>query len=98
MNKELYKKYVDLRFQLRDLEEKEKSLKEEILADLQNNKVDKVETDFGAFTVCKKLSWSYSPAIKSKEEGLKIAKLKEQERGIAESSETNYLMFKEKKE
>lgn len=98
MNKELLQRYVALRVEIKALEEKETSLKQEILAELNSNKIEKINTDFGSFTVCKKLFWTYSPKVKAIEDRLKLAKITEQEKEIAKSSESKYLMFKESKD
>lgn len=98
MNKDLYEKYVAIRFELKALEDKEKALKEQIVADLNQNKVEKITTDFGSFTICKKTSWKYSDKVKTIAERLKLAQIQEQEKGIATPVESQYLMFTEKKE
>ncbi len=95
MNKILYQKYFNLKTQIKQLEEAEKSLKEEIIKDLNASNVEKVATDFGSFTICKKVSWKYSDKVKTIADRLKMAQIREQEQGTAIPSESQYLMFRE---
>lgn len=95
MNKDLLKEYYKLELKFRELENEKKLLRDSIVEDFRKNKLDKVESDFGSFTICEKKSWKYSEKIKSLEDKVKIAKDKEQRKGIAEASITNYLLFKE---
>lgn len=94
MNKELFKKYEKLENEYREIEIRKNELREEIVKEMIKNKLDKAETDFGSFTVAYKKSWIYSKSISKIEDKLKMAKIKEQEKGIAESSETEYLLYK----
>lgn len=95
MEQTKYKQYADIKLQIRFLEERAEELNKEIVADMQDNKVEKVETEFGKFTICTKKTWKFSPKVKSLEEKVKLAKIDEQERGIAKAEESNYLLFKE---
>lgn len=96
MQKELLSKYVKLEEKFKSLEEEKKLLREEIVEDFKKNKLEKVESDWGSFTICEKKSWKYSDKIKSLEDKVKIAKDKEQKKGIAEMSTSEYLLFKSK--
>lgn len=91
---ELYKKYATLKSKIKELQEEEETMKDEILKDMKKNKTVKEQKEFGIFTVCNKSSWSYSDKIKTLKEKIKIAEFKEQEQGIAEEKVTNYLLFK----
>ncbi len=98
MEKTLLKKYVSIRAKREAIEKEENAIREEILLEMQKNKLEKVESSFGNFTVGSRKTWSYSPKVTNLEEKVKVAKFKEQERGIAKASETNYLLFKGIKE
>ena len=98
MQKELLKEYVKLETKFKELEEQKKALREEIVQAMRKEKMEKVETDFGSFTICYKSSYAYTDAIKKLEDKVKIAKIKEQEKGIAEKTTSEYLLFKAPKE
>ncbi len=94
MEKTLIKKYSNLRLKIKELEEQEQELRVEILDEMDKNKLDKVESEYGNFTVGRRKTWVYSKKVEALEERVKIAKYKEQEEGVAESKETQYLVFK----
>ena len=93
-----YKEYIELEAQLAILEEKKKTLRENILADLTAQGKDKDETEYGVFSVCHKTNWVYTATVKKMEEKVKLEKIKEQEKGKAKASQTSYLMFKKQDE
>ncbi len=97
MQNKLYKEYVELNAKFAELEKQKEVLREAILLDLEKNKIEKIETDFGSFTVCKKTSWKYTEKISKIEDRLKIARIQEQNKGIATSTTSNYLLYKENK-
>jgi hypothetical protein len=90
-----FKEYALIKATIAELEAKEKALKPEILALMED---DKVTTDFGNFTKAKRISWTYSPKLEKLEEDLKVKKHEEEERGIAVATEKEYLLFKPNKE
>lgn len=90
----IYKEYADVRHELEVLETKRDYLKNEILRDLKRQKVDKVEGEYGKFTVCQKKNWIYSKKLSALEENLKIQKVEEQEKGIAKAEVTEYITYK----
>lgn len=95
MNEHNIQKYLQVRTQREALEAEERDLRQAILTDLVSNKLEKIESDvFGSFTVAHKKSWKYSPAVVKVEERLKIIKFKEQEKGIAQAVESEYLLYK----
>ena len=98
MQKELLKQYSEIRWKIKEYEEVEASLKLKILEDFEKNKLDKVESDYGKFTVGHKTSWTYSKKLQDATERLKLAQLKEQEKGTAEAKMTTYLLYKVNKE
>lgn len=94
MQNKIYKKYVTFEEKFKEMEAKRKELREALVDQMKKDKIEKMETEFGSFTVCKKVTWVYSSVIKQLEESLKIKKIKEQEKEIAEKSESEYLLFK----
>lgn len=89
----IYKQYAIINAEIRELEAKKESLKGDLIESLKDEPEGKVETDFGNFTLGSRQVWKYSDAIKSKEESLKIAKDKEQKKGIAKATTTEYVVF-----
>lgn len=94
MQNKLLIEYAVLDKQIKALEEEKSLLRELIVADFKKSNLEKVESEYGLFTIGKKINWSYSSKIKALEDKVKIAKDKEQKKGIAESSITEYLLFK----
>jgi len=98
MQKELLKKYAALRAKREALEAEEAEMKSLIVEDMQKNSLDKIESEFGMFTVCVKTSYKYTDKVKELEEKVKLAKIKEEEQGKAKASETSYLRYTPKSE
>lgn len=95
MNEENIRKYLSVKAKREEAESEEKALRQLILEDMISHKLEKIESDvFGSFTVAHKKSWKYSPAVVKVEERLKIIKFKEQEKGIAQAVESEYLLYK----
>lgn len=91
----LYKEYAEIKQRQKELSDQEDFLKKTILAELDKNKIDKVETQFGKFTVAKRKNWIYSERVDALKESVKLAEIEEQEKNIAKVKLTTYLMFKE---
>ncbi len=99
MQETLLKKYASIEVKFKALEAEKKELREEILNDLVKHKLDKVESNFGTFTVSSKPVWKFSSAIKMLTEKLALAKAKEQKSGKAKvESETKFIVFTPNKE
>jgi hypothetical protein len=93
MTEELYKQYADLDAAIKQLEFKKIDMRAKILETLVSTNQEKVETSVGSFTVAKKIKWTYSDTLKQLEEKLKIKQLNEQTKGVAQASESNYLLY-----
>ena len=93
MNTEILKQYAEIKRQIVSLQDQESILKQAVMSELENNNLKKAETAYGKFTIATRRSYIYSGKIEILEDKLKIAKLTEQEKGIAGSKETNYLIF-----
>lgn len=89
----LYALYSALDRELKKLEEEKETLRSQIISDLQSQSVDKVETDYGTFTVAHRVSYTYTDKVKALEEKVKLAKVKEEQKGLAEAKETQYLRY-----
>lgn len=98
MNNKLLKQYSDLRSKIAALETEESILKTKIVEEMATSGEEKVESDYGTFTMAHRKSWKYSSKVGDIEEKLKIQKFTEQEKGIAKSTETPYLIYKGVKE
>lgn len=93
MNKKLFQDYAKLQMHLAKLEAEKTLLKSEILEEMAKSKVDKAETDYGIFTHAIRTSFQYTEAVKKLEEKVKIAKVKEEQKGLAKQKETDYLVY-----
>ncbi len=94
----LLQKYALIEANLLNILEEKDQLRREILKFLLIKKLEKVESEYGSFTVARKKLWQYSPAIEKKEESLKIAKVREQDKGLAKVLVSNYLLYRLPKE
>ena len=56
-------------------------------------KIDKLESDYGKFTIAEKTSWTYTKEIEDMAEELKVAKIKEEQSGKAKPSAKEYLVY-----
>ena len=78
-------------------EVKIKMQKEDIQARMKESMkaagADKLETNFGAFTIYQRATWKYSPEIESEYEIIKQKEKQEQEEGIAKATYTESLRF-----
>lgn len=90
---DLYKEYATLELEFKALEQKRSDLRAKILAEMITNNSQKVETSVGLFRVAHKVIWTYSPALIRAEEQLKIKKMREQDKGVAKATETQYLLY-----
>ena len=97
MNTELFKQYRDVKMKISSLEDEAKVLNSAILGELQKAGKDKEEFDFGKFSVATRNNYKYTEKVEEMEEKVKLAKLKEVEKGIATNNKTSYLLFKESK-
>lgn len=95
MNEQLIKQYAELDARMRALDVEKEIIRKQILDELKTRGLDKFsDPTYGSFTITHRSSWTYSDAITKKEEALKIAKFKEQEKGIAEKVVSEGLLYK----
>jgi len=91
--KTLYAQLAEVQAQRKALEEKEAGLKTLILDEMEQDGVSTVTNKYGKFTVSSRLSYTYTEAVTKLAEKLKIAKIKEEEKGVAKAKTTTYLTF-----
>lgn len=93
MKNKIYHDFAEVKAQIKFLEEQESLLKAQIIKDLHKRKVDKLEGEFGTFTICNKKKYTYSKKLQKLEEDLKIKKYEEQEKGVAKVEVSEYIKF-----
>ncbi len=98
MKKELLSEYVKIQQKIDELDAVKTALREKILKDLAKTPEKKEVTDWGTFTVVPLTKWEYTPAVKALEDKVKIAKDKEQKKGLAKAVVSESLRFTVKKD
>lgn len=93
MNTKLFEQYEVTEAKYKVLEAERKELKEQIMLELKKAKVEKVESEFGKFTIASRPVYTYSDKIIALLEKVKIAKVKEEQKGIAVNTPTEYILF-----
>lgn len=66
------------------LEAKIKEIKLKLIDEFKANKISNYKTDYGSFSLGQRRSYSYTDAVKKLEEEVKLKKVDEEERGLAE--------------
>lgn len=94
MNKKALSEFVKVTSEMKALEEKREALRVAILEDMEAENLNKVESDYGTFSVAQRTSYEYTEAIAKLKEKVKLAELKEQKMGKAKEKVTSYLYFK----
>lgn len=92
-----FQQYADIKRQIKDLEDQESLLKQSILQELEKNNTHKIDFDYGKFTYSCRTTYKYSEKINALQDKVKLAQLREQEKGIAKEIKSNYLTFTPKK-
>lgn len=85
--------FLKVEAELKEIEERHRKLRLSILSDLKASKMESADTAYGTFTVARRAMWKYSKAIDKLMEKVKVAKVKEEQRGTAKKEETEYLRF-----
>lgn len=93
MEPKLLKQYQALREKREGIEAEEALLKAEIVASLKKAGIEKTETNWGTFTIASRTSYKYSEKVKALEEKVKLAKVKEEQKGTATPSVTEYMVY-----
>lgn len=95
MTKENFALYAQLKKQEKAVEEELKRLQPLLIAEMEEAKADKVDSEQGTFTLSAKKKWSYSEAVDRIEANLKEVKKTEQATGTAKYEESKYLVFRD---
>lgn len=98
MKSQLLAKYVELYKESARIETEREAVRDELIVLMKAEGKEKEVSELGTFTIGHRLSWKYSPALVKKEEQLKIAKMREQDKGIAKSTDAPYILYKAPKE
>lgn len=77
--------------EIKTLKAKEEELKLKIMGEMKAAGVDTYKSDFGTVSHVTRKSYTYSPEVAKLNEALKLKKVEEEERGIAEVSVTEYV-------
>lgn len=95
MQNKLMSEYVEIKKLYKEVTDKYNNISAAIVADLIKNEAKEPVKDpvFGTFTLARKRNWTYTESVKKLEEKVKIQKTKEQQKGLAKSSETPYLVY-----
>jgi len=91
---EIYKQYAELVQASKAIETQLEELKVKIVEDMKNREVKSDKQEFGTFTISSRKKISYSENIKTLENSVKLAKIEEEEKGIATIEQTEFLTFK----
>jgi hypothetical protein len=84
---------ADVAIERKELEVKEKALKEALLAEMNKVGTKKEQTEYGTFTVKPYTKWTYSDKLIAKKEKIKVEELNEQRQGIAVAEITESITF-----
>lgn len=97
MDKKLIRAYLRNETKIKTLEALRNSMRESIKEEMEAHNFQKVQSDYGTFSIGSKSTWKYSDSIKAEIEKLKVKKMKEEKSGIAEETVSTFLRFQEKK-
>lgn len=96
MTKELFQRYAEIKSQTKVLEAEAEVINEKIVAEMEAEKADKVESDYGQFYFTTRKAYKYSPSVDEIATKLKETKKAEEESGVAVATESKSLTFKAK--
>lgn len=77
----------------KELEIKEKALKDALLVEMHKVGKDKEKNEYGSFTIKQYKKWKYSEAVDELSTQLKLKQADEQDQGIAECEVTESVAF-----
>src|SRR3990167_4511656 len=93
MQKTLFAEFLKVEASYKDICAKRDAVRAEIVEEMQKSKVEKAETEYGIFTIAKRAVWAYTEAVRKLEQRVKLAKVREEKKGLATRTETEYLRF-----
>lgn len=91
---EIYKQYAELMQASKAIDTQLDEIKAQIVEDMKSRQAKSEKHEYGTFTLASRKKISYSENIKTLEESVKIAKIEEEEKGIATIEMTEFLTFK----
>lgn len=94
----LTQEYYELDSQIKSLEERKDKLRKEILFGMKEDGKDKLEEDFGKFSIMSVRRFSYTENVIKAQENVKIMKKAEESMGLATVKVFDTLRFTSKKE
>lgn len=97
MTKELFQEYALLKLQEKGIKARIEELNPKIKSEISLAGADKIDSEWGTFTVMKKKLWVYSDVVKTLEATLEERRIEEQATGSATFKEVPILMFKGKR-
>ncbi len=89
MDNALLQEAQEVELMYKEFETRRIDVRARVLAMLAKEGVDRA----GGYTVSRRSAWIYTDAVKALEEKVKLAKVKEQQKGLAEEGTTEYLVF-----
>jgi hypothetical protein len=93
----IFEEYAVLDAEISALEAKKEQLRPFILKEMADNKVTKIETAVGKFSITKLKKWQYPEAVLQMGEDFKAAKAKAESTGEANYEEQDSLRFSKAK-
>lgn len=79
--------------QSKEIEDKIAVIKTNMLAEMKADNLTTYKSDFGTVSFVTRKKYVYSDAVKKKEEEVKILKVEEEEKGIAQVSVTEFVQM-----
>lgn len=98
MKKELFQKYAELKLKVKELETEMSEISPDILAEIIEAGVDKVEMDAGQFIIESRKTWKFSDDLENLKVEIKNKEKEEMATGVAEFEEKKFLKFLGKKQ
>lgn len=89
----LYEEYASVDAQIKALELKKEQLRPHIIEMMESEKLEKVETSLGKFSITNLKKWSYTEKVTDLSESLKAQKALEESTGDATFEEVSSLRF-----
>ncbi len=93
INKELFKKYAEIKAEIKRLEEEAKMIAPTIMEMVDSTDEKRIESDFGKFSVTTKKTWKYSEIVNDMAAKLKIQQDNEVATGKATFTESRSVRF-----
>jgi hypothetical protein len=89
----MYERYEQLALQIEALEVEKEALRIAIADDMQKNGIKKQESEYGTFSMSKRTTWTFPPAVVKMKEDLKAAEEMAKSTNEAKAEETYSLRY-----